>query len=69
VDLQEIEILLEPNGQVRIQVRGVKGPSCLELTADLETALGGQVVSRQMTAEAYEPARQDVPLRQQQQGG
>jgi hypothetical protein len=68
MDLQEIEVLIEPNGQVRIQVRGVKGPCCLDLTADLEAALGGQIASRQMTSEAYETARQDVPLQQQQQG-
>jgi hypothetical protein len=68
MDLQEIEIVIEKNGQVRLEVRGVKGNACLDLTQDLEAALGGQVASRQMTSEALETARQDAPLRQNQQG-
>lgn len=59
MELQEIEILIDSSGQVRIEVRGVKGNSCLELTKDLEAALGGAVESRQMTAEAYEQQAQE----------
>jgi hypothetical protein len=54
VDLQEIDVLIDKDGQVRLEVRGVKGPACLDLTRDLEAALGGQVADRQMTAEAQE---------------
>ncbi|MBI3946289.1 MAG: DUF2997 domain-containing protein [Armatimonadetes bacterium] len=54
MDLQEIEVVIEKDGRVRIQVRGVKGEACLDLTRDLEAALGGQVESREMTPEAYE---------------
>lgn len=54
MELQELDIFIDPHGEVRIEVRGVKGPSCLELTRALENALGGQVQSREMTAEAAE---------------
>jgi hypothetical protein len=56
VELQEIDVIIGKDGQVKIEVRGVKGVSCLDLTRDLEAALGGQVVDRQMTAEAQEEA-------------
>jgi hypothetical protein len=38
-------------------VRGVKGGSCLDITAALEQALGGQIAEREMTAESYETAQ------------
>ncbi len=69
MDLQEVEVIIDKNGAVGVQVRGVKGNACLELTRDLEAALGGQVASRQMTSEAFEAVEQDVPLRQNQQAG
>lgn len=65
MELQEIDVFIEKDGQVRIEVRGVKGESCLELTAALERALGGQVESREMTAEAYEEAQELVQDREQ----
>ncbi len=51
---EEIEITIGKDGNVQIMVRGVNGPTCLDLTRDLETALGGKVVLREMTAEAGE---------------
>jgi hypothetical protein len=58
MELQEIDVLIEKDGQVRIEVRGVRGGSCLDITAALEQALGGQIAEREMTAESYEPAEQ-----------
>lgn len=52
MDLQEIDVYIDADGQVRIEVRGVQGPSCLDLTAGLEAALGAEVVSRELTPEA-----------------
>jgi len=69
MELQEIDVFIEKDGQVRIEVRGVKGESCLELTAALEEALGGQVESREMTGEAYEEARDYVQDREQVKRG
>ncbi len=54
MDLQEIEVTIERNGEVRIEVRGVKGRSCIELTEDVIEALGGEVAERELTSEADE---------------
>lgn len=54
MEMQEIDVIIEKDGQVRLEVRGVKGTSCLDLTRDLEQALGGEVEERQMTAESQE---------------
>jgi hypothetical protein len=54
MELQEIDIYIEKDGQVKLEVRGAKGTSCLDLTRDLELALGGEVDSREMKPEAYE---------------
>lgn len=66
MNLEEIEVIIEKDGRVRIEVRGVKGDACLDLTQALEEALGGEVESREMTPEAYEEARQREQTRQQQ---
>ncbi|NLG99016.1 MAG: DUF2997 domain-containing protein [Chloroflexi bacterium] len=60
MDLQEIEVVIGKDGKVEIQVRGVKGLACLELTKELEEALGGQILSRIMTPEALEEINQDI---------
>ena len=52
MELQEIDLFIEPDGQVRIEVRGAKGKQCLALTKELEAALGAQIVQREMTPEA-----------------
>jgi len=56
MEIQEIEITIDKNGQVQLHVRGLKGKQCLDLTSELEAALGGQVLDRQMTPEALENA-------------
>ncbi|HVN53491.1 MAG TPA: DUF2997 domain-containing protein [Anaerolineaceae bacterium] len=61
MDLQEIEVFIDQDGQVRIEVRGVKGTRCLDLTRSLEEALGGQVVDREMRPEAYEKVGEPLP--------
>jgi len=58
MQIQEIEVYVRPDGTVRLEVRGVKGPQCLDLTADVEKLLGGQIVSREKTPECYEAAQQ-----------
>ena len=64
MELQEIDVFIEKDGQVKIEVRGVKGTSCLDLTKDLEVVLGSQTVAREMTPEADEVGQEQV---QQQQ--
>jgi hypothetical protein len=60
MEVQEVEVFIDKDGQVRIEVRGVKGMSCLDLTGDLEEALGGEIEKREMTPEAYETAQEQV---------
>lgn len=66
MEMQEIEVFIDKDGKVRIEVRGVKGGTCLDLTAALEAALGGQVENRQLTPEAQEGLlnQQDERVRQ-----
>ncbi len=54
MELQEIEVTIDKDGQVKVAVRGVMGTACLDITKPLEAALGGQVETRQMTADLYE---------------
>ena len=65
MDLEEIDVFIEKDGQVRIEVRGVKGSHCLAVTKDLEQALGGQILKREMTPEAGEPGQQAMQNQQQ----
>lgn len=71
MELQEIEVVIGKDGNVQIQVRGVKGLACLELTKELEEALGGEVIARIMSPEALEEAAstEEEQKRLQQQRG
>jgi Protein of unknown function (DUF2997). len=53
MEMQEIEILINADGDVIIHVNGVHGEKCTELTAALEEALG-TVESRQYTGDYYQ---------------
>ncbi len=54
METQEIEITIDKTGQVVIHVQGAKGMVCIDLTKDLEKALGGEVLERKLTPEASE---------------
>ena len=69
MELEEIDVFIEKDGQVRIEVRGVKGTHCLTVTKDLEQALGGQIAQREMTPEANEPSERTEPDQQRAHGG
>ena len=53
MESQEMEITISPSGEVKIQVKGVHGAQCLDLTKGLEQGLG-TVEDRQLTSEYYE---------------
>lgn len=63
----EIDFTIDDNGNVSFEVKGLKGKKCLEVTKDIEEALG-VVVNREHTGEYYQ---QDVQLGGfvEQQGG
>jgi len=48
----ELEITIDKEGNVQIKVIGGDGSSCVDLTKDLEEALG-LVVDRRLTEEYY----------------
>lgn len=50
---QELEIVITPSGDVQINVNGIKGDKCLDLTKSLEQALG-ETVQRTLKPEYYE---------------
>ena len=62
MEFQEINVIIQPDGQVRLEVHGVKGESCLDLTRDLEAILGGEVLLREMTPEALDKPAGQVEL-------
>ncbi len=61
-----IEITVRPDGKVEMHVKGIAGMDCLAETEDLARLLGGEVESRDMTAEAYaDSAYTDTGQREQ----
>jgi hypothetical protein len=58
--LEEVEVVIAPDGTVQVLVKGVKGPSCIDLTKEMERYLGGKVAHRRHTHEYDErPVRTD----------
>ena len=57
MELQEIDIFIDENGIVKLEVRGIKGKKCLNLTEDIEKLLGGEILKREFTDE-YEKENQ-----------
>jgi hypothetical protein len=53
-EIQEIDVMVKPDGTIKIEVRGVKGEKCLALTEKLEKTLGGSIVDRTYTDEFYQ---------------
>ena len=50
---QELEITISEDGEVGINVLGAKGKNCMDMTKDLEDALG-LVTNREMKSSYYE---------------
>ncbi len=57
--IQEIDVYIQDNGDVRIEVRGAKGSNCLDLTAQAEELLGAEVSDRELTDEYYDQEQQE----------
>jgi hypothetical protein len=55
-----IVVDVAPDGSCRIDVQGVKGKTCLDITAQLEKALGGTAVKRTVKPEMREWAVTDT---------
>lgn len=61
---RQIVVSISPQGEVEVKVVGVAGPSCREMTQQLEADLGEKVSDR-TTSEFYQTDLQD----QRQQTG
>jgi len=59
MEFETVDVFIEEDGEVRVEVRKIKGLSCRDVTAPLEQALGGEVQSRELTSEAYEESPTD----------
>jgi hypothetical protein len=55
---QEMEISIDKNGKVQIHVQGMNGKKCMDLTKDLEDALG-VVTAREKTSEYYKEEKKE----------
>jgi hypothetical protein len=62
-----IKIQIDKAGKVSFTVEGVKGDACIAETKFLEEALGGEVISRETTAEYYEQGEVDQVTNRQNQ--
>jgi hypothetical protein len=54
MQIEEVDITIGKDGKVEISVHGVKGLACLDLTHALEEALGGEILLREMSPDAYD---------------
>lgn len=51
--MQEVVIEIDERGDVQIEVSGVNGKACTELTRELETDLGLSVTARRLKPEYH----------------
>lgn len=54
---EELEVVISPEGKVSVTAKGFTGTSCLTATAELERALGGEILERKMTDDAFRPVQ------------
>jgi hypothetical protein len=50
-ELQEIVVVIDPQGNVEARVKGVQGTSCVQLTEEMFQRLGSQVIRQELTDE------------------
>ncbi len=61
--MQTIEIIVQPDGQTKVETKGFAGSACREASEFLEKALG-QRTSEELTAEFHQTA--DTQITEQQ---
>ena len=66
MEMQELEITIDRNGNVQVAVKGVHGDGCLALTKNIENA-AGVVEERRYTSEFYEQPAEVSALQQNRQ--
>ncbi len=53
MDMQEVEIRVDREGNVAIHVQGIRGEECIRITKSIEEALG-DLTDRLLSGEFYE---------------
>jgi Protein of unknown function (DUF2997) len=53
MELQELEIQMDREGNVTLHVRGVKGEECIMITKSIEEPLG-KIIERTLSGEFYQ---------------
>lgn len=51
--MQQIQVVIDEQGNVQVEVSGAPGRSCLDLTKVMEEKLGGQVAQREYSPDFY----------------
>lgn len=57
MEIQEVEVTIDASGKVEIQVRGVQGDTCLDITRPLEEVLGNIILQREMVPQTLQPSK------------
>lgn len=61
----EIEIVIAPNGDVKLDVKGLKGPTCLTVIKKIADQVG-EIVSTNLKGEYYEKPQTGTNTQQKQ---
>ena len=61
--MTQIEVIVQPNGQTKIQTKGFTGTTCRQASQFLEQVMGS-TTSEQLTAEFHQSATADVSQKQ-----
>ena len=51
--MEEIQVEIDQHGNVQIEVSGVEGGKCVDVTKHMEQLLGGAISQREFTREYY----------------
>ncbi|MFI5914124.1 DUF2997 domain-containing protein [Dactylosporangium sp. NPDC051541] len=57
-----VDVVIRADGKVEMHVSGVDGMVCVEHTEQLVGLLGGEVETRELTADAYVRTEADVDI-------
>lgn len=52
--LEQIEVIIDTNGKIRLQTSGFSGDECLSATREIEELLGSQILQRERSSESYD---------------
>ena len=68
-EIHEIEVVITNEGRMSVEIRGLKGQGCLEITKDIEQLLGGEILERKLTYEYDQQATSVLERRRLKRGG